>query len=114
MIRLKGLGKRSINTNLGRAGQLADHYPEASLQDLDSRQVLGFLSHLQTGRKLFDFSLNQAVCALRTFYRDHLGNSWKIWAKIRIHREELFCLLGTCDREPAPSTVCPPQGNAKK
>ena len=87
-VQLKGLSKRSIKTYLGWAGQLADHYPEAALPDLDSRQVLGFLSHLQTVRGLSGSSLNQAVCALRTFYRDHLGKSWKIWAKIRIHREE--------------------------
>jgi integrase/recombinase XerD len=39
-------------------------------------------------RALSGSSLNQAVCALRTFYRDHLGKTWKIWAKIKIHREE--------------------------
>lgn len=58
------------------------------MPDLDSRQVLDFLLHLQNERKLSGSTLNQAVCALRTFYRDHLGKTWKIWAKIKIQREE--------------------------
>ena len=77
-----------MKTYLGWADQLAGHYPETSLPDLEAHQVLGFLHHLQTQRGLSGSSLNQAVCALRTFYRDHLGKSWKIWAKIKIHREE--------------------------
>ena len=50
--------------------------------------MLDFLIHLQDGRKLKANTLNQAVCALRTFYRDHLGKTWKIWAKIKIQRIE--------------------------
>ena len=69
-------------------GQLAGHYPDASLPDLDSRQVLDFLLHLQSEHKLAGSTLNQAVCALRAFYRDHLGKRWKIWAKIKSQREE--------------------------
>ena len=68
--------------------QLAEHYPDELLPELDSRQVLDFLIHLQEERKLAAATLNQAVCALRTFYRDHLGKTWKIWAKIQIKREE--------------------------
>lgn len=32
--------------------------------------------------------MNQAVSALRSFYRDHLERKWKIWAKVKIQREE--------------------------
>lgn len=55
---------------------------------IDSRQVLEFLVHLQTQRKLAGATLNQAICALRTLYRDHLDKRWKIWAKIKIKRVE--------------------------
>ena len=87
-VQLKGLRGRSIKTYLGWASQLADHFPDASLPDLDPRQVLDFLIHLQAERKLSGSTLNQAVCALRTFYRDHLDKTWKIWAKIKIQRIE--------------------------
>lgn len=51
-------------------------------------RVLDFLVHLQDERKLRPSTLNQAVCALRTLYRDHLGLDWDIWKKIHIKRDE--------------------------
>ena len=68
--------------------QLAGHYPDQSVPDLKSRAVLDFLIHLKDERHLAPSTLNQAVCALRCLYRDHLGIRWKIWSKIRIKREE--------------------------
>jgi integrase/recombinase XerD len=50
--------------------------------------VLDFLIHLQDERKLAPSTLNQAVCALRTLYRDHLKLKWTIWKEIKIRREE--------------------------
>jgi integrase/recombinase XerD len=50
--------------------------------------VLDFLVHLQDQRKLRPSTLNQALCALRTLYRDHLGIDWDIWRKIHILRDE--------------------------
>ena len=50
--------------------------------------MLDFLIHLQDERKLAPATLNQAVCGLRTLYRDHLGLDWDIWKKIKIRREE--------------------------
>ena len=87
-VHLKGLSERSVRSYLGWAAQLADHYPDQPLPDLDSRQVLDFLLHLQGERKLAPATPNQAVCALRTFYRDHLRKTWKIWAQIKIRRED--------------------------
>lgn len=55
---------------------------------LDKSAVLDFLIHLKDERKLSGSTLNQAVCALRTFYRDHLGHDWDIWKKIKIRRNE--------------------------
>lgn len=50
--------------------------------------MLAFLNHLLTERKLAGSTLNQAVCALRTLYRDFLKKRWKIWSKIKIKRIE--------------------------
>ena len=50
--------------------------------------MLDFLIHLQNDRKLAPATVNQAVCGLRTLYRDHLGLDWDIWKKIHIKREE--------------------------
>jgi integrase/recombinase XerD len=87
-VQLKGLRERSSKTYLGWIKQLATHYPEEHLPTLKSGQVLDFLLHLQTERNLAGSTVNQAVCALRTFYRDHLDFRWKIWSKIKIRREE--------------------------
>lgn len=50
--------------------------------------MLDFLIHLQDERKLGPSTVNQAVCALRTLYRDHLAIHWDIWKKIHIKRDE--------------------------
>lgn len=50
--------------------------------------MLDFLISLRHGRGLKDSTVNQAACALRAFYRDHLGRDWKSWGKIKIRREE--------------------------
>ena len=50
--------------------------------------MLDFLIHLQDVKKLRPSTLNQAVCALRTLFRDHLALEWDIWKKIRIRRDE--------------------------
>ena len=43
---------------------------------------------MQDERKLKGSTLNQAVCALRTLYRDHLDRDWDIWKKVKILRQE--------------------------
>ena len=68
--------------------QLAAHFPERALPDLESRDVLDFLIHLQKDRKLAGATVNQALCAIRGFYRDHLDRRWKIWNKVKISRAE--------------------------
>ncbi|MEM9267927.1 MAG: site-specific integrase [Pseudomonadota bacterium] len=87
-VQLKGLRERSQATYLGWVTQLAAHYPDAPVPRLSPGKVLDFLVHLQADRKLKPSTLNQAVCALRTLYRDHLGRDWDIWKKIKIRREE--------------------------
>lgn len=68
--------------------QLSAHFPERALPDLGSRDVLDFLIHLQQDRKLAGATVNQALCAIRNFYRDHLDRRWKIWSEVKISRAE--------------------------
>lgn len=51
-------------------------------------EVLDFLIALRREHKLADSTVNQALCALRCFYRDHLDRDWKGWGKIKIRRDE--------------------------
>jgi integrase len=72
---------------------------------LGKGKILDFVLHLQEDRKLEGSTINQAVCALRTLYRDHLDLKWDIWGKIQyrrneslpdvLTREEVALLLGT-------------------
>jgi len=87
-VQLKGLSERSCQSYHGWVRQLSGHFPNEDLPTLAPARVLDFLIHLQTERKLAPATLNQAVCALRTLYRDHLGLEWDIWKKIHIKREE--------------------------
>lgn len=82
------MSERSRKTYIGWVNQLMAHYPAEALPDLHSRRVLDFLIHLQNERKLRPATLNQAVCALRTFYRDFLERDWRIWKDIKIKRDE--------------------------
>ena len=55
---------------------------------LRESEVLDYLITLRHEHGLKDSTINQASCALRDFYRDHLGREWKSWDKIKIRREE--------------------------
>jgi integrase/recombinase XerD len=87
-VQLKGLAERTRETYYGWVHQLADHYPKDDISKLPPERVLDFLIQLQDVRKLRPSTVNQAVCALRTLYRDHLGIDWDIWKKIHIKRDE--------------------------
>ncbi len=87
-VQLKGLAERTRQTYYGWVKQLAAHYPDTDLTTLSPEQVLDFLIDRQDRRRLRPSTLNQAVCALRTLYRDHLDLDWDIWKKIRIRRVE--------------------------
>jgi hypothetical protein len=65
-------------TRLARQGGVAC----ASL--LGQEEVLAFLHDLQRNHDYEGSTVNQAVCALRLFFRDHLGRAdWTCWAQIR-------------------------------
>jgi len=82
------LRQRSQASYRGWVAQLAEHYPKAYTPFLSPDKVLDFLIHLQTDRKLAGSTVNQALCALRCFFRDHLDLDWNIWQKIKIKRVE--------------------------
>lgn len=104
-VQLKGRAEKTVDTYLGWIVQLANHYPDKTVVRLGKTRILDFLLHIQEERKLDGSTINQAVCALRTLYRDHLGLEWDIWGKIKIRRyvslpdvltrEEVGLLLGT-------------------
>ena len=87
-VELKGLSPRSRESYHGWVRQLGGHFPQDDLPSLPPTKVLDFLIHLQNERELAPATLNQAVCGLRTLYRDHLGLDWDIWSKIHIKRDE--------------------------
>lgn len=94
---MKGLAERSSKSYLGWVRQLAEHYPDRDIPDLSSGEVSDFLLHLQTERSLAGSTVNQAVCAIRALYRDHLDRRWKVWAKVKIARVEELPEVLTAD-----------------
>lgn len=65
-------------------------YECKSVKRLGERKVLEFLVHLKADLELKDSTVNQALCALRALFRDHLGRDWKCWKDIQFHRQELL------------------------
>lgn len=66
---------------------MAKHGGVACASLLGQEEVLGFLHHLQQHHSYEGSTLNQAVCGLRLFFRDHLGHKdWTCWSQIRIKR----------------------------
>ena len=87
-VEFKGLRERTLKSYLGWVKQLILFYPEQDITSLKSGSILDFLKHLKNERQLAGATLNQAICALRTLYRDHLGYKWKVWSQIKVIREE--------------------------
>jgi len=87
-VELKDLQPRSRKTYLNWLRQLARHCGPLLPENLEESEVLDFLISLRTVRELKDSTVNQAVCALRAFYRDHLGREWEGWNKIKIRRAQ--------------------------
>lgn len=85
-VHTKGLAPRSVQSYLGWVRQLDQHFPDQYTPDLTSRQVLDFFVHLQTERTLAGATVNQAVCAVRCLFRDHLQINWDIWSQVKIKR----------------------------
>ncbi|MBP7951198.1 MAG: phage integrase N-terminal SAM-like domain-containing protein [Verrucomicrobiales bacterium] len=105
-VQRKGLTERSHQAYCGWVRQLIACFPGEDIPALPPQRVLDFLIHLRDERKRRPSTLNQAVCAVRTLYRDHLGLNWDIRRKIHIqHDEPLPHLLTRLRRASAKVTI---------
>jgi hypothetical protein len=104
-IQLKSLRDRTKEEYVRWVTRLARQGGVACPSLLGQEEVLAFLHDLQQNHGYEGSTVNQAVCALRLFFREHLGRAdWTCWAQIRIKRtaplptvlsrEEMRGLLG--------------------
>jgi integrase/recombinase XerD len=84
----KSLRRRSKAEYLRQVRKLGEHDASRPLQQLSERQVFGFLLHRRDAQKLRPSTLNQAVVALRMFYRDFLRKDWRLWEQFEIRRDQ--------------------------
>ena len=88
-IQLKSLSPRTQCEYLRWIERIAKHCEVACASLLTEEQVLGFVHHLQQHHNYEGSTLNQCVCALRLFFRDHLNHAdWACWKHIHIKRNE--------------------------
>jgi integrase len=87
-VELRNIAPRTRESYLAWVRRLHEARPGCDITTLSEGEVLDFLIALRHERELKDSTINQAVCALRGFYRDHLGRDWKAWSNIKIRREE--------------------------
>ena len=86
-LNLKSLRARTLESYLAWITRIAKHHSVACASLLNQEQVLNFLHHVQQTKGYEGSTLNQCVCALRLFYRDHLERpDWTCWNKIKIKR----------------------------
>ena len=83
----QSLRPRTKTAYLRRIRLLAGYFPKRSLKQISERQVFDYLLHLRDHDKLRPSTLNQALVALRMFYRDFLGLDWKLWREFTIRRD---------------------------
>ena len=89
-VELRDLRPRTRKAYLYWVGRLWRFYECKSIRRLGERRVLEFLVHLKADCELKDPTVNQALCALRALFRDHLGRQWKCWNDIKFHRVQLL------------------------
>ena len=82
--RCEGAASRSIS---GRFANLGSITRGGSLQESPSGKSSTHLVHRREVEKLRPSTLNQAVVALRMFYRDYLGQRWALWERFEIRRD---------------------------
>lgn len=86
-IQLKSLRLRTQDEYVRWVSRLAKHSGVACPSLLSEDEVLAFLHHLQQNHSYEGSTLNQCICGLRLFFRDHLGHAdWTCWSQIRIKR----------------------------
>jgi integrase len=87
-VELRDIAPRTRVTYVSWLRRLHEALPGRDITALAEGEVLDFIIALRHVRGLKDLMVNQAACALRTFYRDHHGRDWKTWNKIKIRRVE--------------------------
>ena len=86
-IQLKSLSPRTLDAYLSWVLRVAKHHGVACASLLGEEEVYAFIHHTQQTCGYEGSTLNQMICALRIFYRDHLGRDlWRCWGKIKIKR----------------------------
>ena len=83
----KALRGRSKQEYLRQVRKLGEHYAGRKLAGVTEREVFDYLVHRREVEKLRPSTLNQAVVALRMFYRDYLGRRWALWERFEIRRD---------------------------
>ncbi|HCN29921.1 MAG TPA: hypothetical protein DIT64_14500 [Verrucomicrobiales bacterium] len=89
---LKSLRARTLESCLSWVARIARHHGAACASLLTQEQVLAFLHHVQQTKGCGGSTLNQCVCALRTFYRDHLERAGCRMA----HGKAAICVKQRC------------------
>jgi site-specific recombinase XerD len=87
-VQSKSLRGRSKAEYLRQVRKLAERHPKRSLKQLTERMVFDHLIYLRDQQKLRPSTLNQAVVALRLFYRDYLKREWELWDQFTIRRDQ--------------------------
>ena len=87
-VQSKSLRGRSKAEYLRQVRKLAERHPQRSLKQITERMVLDHLIYLRDQQKLRPSTLNQAVVALRLFYRDYLQRKWQLWEAFEIRRDQ--------------------------
>ena len=93
----KALRGRSKQEYLRQVRKLGMRHPERSLKQISERMVFDHLIHLRDKEKLRPSTLNQAVVALRMFYRDYLERDWQLWEQFEIRRDQPLPMVLTRD-----------------
>ncbi len=93
----KALRGRSKEEYLRQVRKLAEYYPSRALGAIKERQVFDYLIFRRDEQKLRPSTLNQAVVALRMFYRDFLKRDWPLWTQFEIRRDQPLPLVLTRD-----------------
>ena len=79
----KALRGRSKQEYLRQVRKLGEHYAGRELAGVTEREVFDYLVHRREVEKLRPSTLNQAVVALRMFYRDYLASSGRFGSASR-------------------------------
>ena len=90
-IQLKSIRQRTQDSYLSWIRRIAAHTGVACPSLLTQEEVLTFIHFLQQIKGYEGSTLNQAVCALRLFFRDHLGKTdWTCWSASTSNGSRLY------------------------